>query len=241
MGKSKESSLVAVAVNRLALGIVEGSFPGDVLPTQDELATQFQVSRTVMREALSMLLSKGMLDIRPKVGTRVRPPHEWQLINEDVVGWRFRAKPDAAFLRDLIEFRTMIEPCAAAQAARRATDEQIAAIRVAFDVLKTYSRVETGRALADLALHTLIVQASGNQLLQQMVPLLRAAIDALHLAVSDKTGTDGALALHERLVMAIEQRDPNSAQAEMNAIIAASMAHLEPRPPTFPASGEAQT
>ncbi len=76
-----------------------------ILPPQDVLSKEFDVSRTVMREALSMLLARDMLDVRPKIGTRIRPMSDWRMIDEDVVNWRFRAKPDPLFLRDVIEFR----------------------------------------------------------------------------------------------------------------------------------------
>ena len=92
MDENKERSLVAKVMDGLVSGIVEQKY-GAILPPQDVLSKEFDVSRTVMREALSMLLARHMLDVRPKTGTRIRPMSDWRLIDEDVVSWRFRATP----------------------------------------------------------------------------------------------------------------------------------------------------
>ena len=91
MDENKERSLVAKVMDGLVSGIVEQKY-GAILPPQDVLSKEFDVSRTVMREALSMLLARHMLDVRPKTGTRIRPMSDWRLIDEDVVSWRFPAK-----------------------------------------------------------------------------------------------------------------------------------------------------
>lgn len=92
MEQGKDRSLVAKVMDGLVTGIVEDKY-GGILPPQDVLSKEFDVSRTVMREALSMLLARDMLDVRPKVGTRVRPMRDWRMIDEDVVSWRFRRNP----------------------------------------------------------------------------------------------------------------------------------------------------
>ncbi|MGF6807076.1 DNA-binding FadR family transcriptional regulator [Paraburkholderia sp. Clong3] len=69
---NKDRSLVSKVMDGLVSGIVEEKY-GAILPPQDVLSKEFDVSRTVMREALSMLLARDMLDVRPKIGTRIRP------------------------------------------------------------------------------------------------------------------------------------------------------------------------
>jgi DNA-binding FadR family transcriptional regulator len=155
------------------------------LPPQDVLSKEFDVSRTVMREALSMLLARDMLDVRPKVGTRVRPMRDWRMIDEDVVSWRFRAKPDPQFMRDVIEFRMLIEPRATAQAAVRATAVDIAGIREAFEAFKVLQPGDPNYDTADELLHTRIVQASGNQFFQQMAAIVRGAVRLVNPRVAE--------------------------------------------------------
>jgi len=172
---NKDRSLVSKVMDGLVTGIVEEKY-GAILPPQDVLSKEFDVSRTVMREALSMLLARDMLDVRPKIGTRIRPMSDWRMIDEDVVNWRFRAKPDPLFLRDVIEFRILIEPRASAQAALRGSAADIAAVRDAFEAFRVIRPEEPGYQEADELFHTRIVVASGNQFFQQMAAIIRGAL-----------------------------------------------------------------
>jgi DNA-binding FadR family transcriptional regulator len=213
MEQGKDRSLVSKVMDGLVSGIVEDKY-GGVLPPQDVLSKEFDVSRTVMREALSMLLARDMLDVRPKVGTRVRPMRDWRMIDEDVVNWRFRAKPDPQFMRDVIEFRMLIEPRATAQAATRASAVEIAGIRDAFDAFRLVEPGEPGYDSADELLHTRIVHASGNQFFQQMAAIIRGALRLVNPRMSQREGIrELALSAHGRVVSAIERRDPREAEA----------------------------
>jgi DNA-binding FadR family transcriptional regulator len=223
---NKERSLVSKVMDGLVTGIVEEKY-GAVLPPQDVLSKEFDVSRTVMREALSMLLARHMLDVRPKIGTRIRPMHDWRMIDEDVVNWRFRAKPDPMFLRDVIEFRVLIEPRAAAQAATRGNASDIAAIRDAFEAFRNSPPGEPGHQTADEALHTRIVVASGNQFFQQMAAIIRGALSALKPLVEQPPGAwEETVKLHSRVVEAIERHDAKEAEAASMAVIDYSMSRL---------------
>jgi DNA-binding FadR family transcriptional regulator len=213
LGNNKERSLVSKVMDGLISGIVEERY-GAILPPQD-------VCRTVMREALSMLLARHMLDVRPKIGTRIRPMRDWRMIDEDVVSWRFRAKPDKTFLRDVIEFRTLIEPAACALAAERATAADIAGIRDAFDALHQASPGDSGCQAADSLLHTRILAASGNQFYQQMAAIVRGALTIVNPILSQRPdGWSNVVAAHGRVVEAIERRSPGDAQAAAAAMIA---------------------
>ncbi|MBB3259610.1 DNA-binding FadR family transcriptional regulator [Paraburkholderia bannensis] len=220
LGNNKERSLVSKVMDGLISGIVEERY-GAILPPQDVLSKEFDVSRTVMREALSMLLARHMLDVRPKIGTRIRPMRDWRMIDEDVVSWRFRAKPDKTFLRDVIEFRTLIEPAACALAAERATAADIAGIRDAFDALHQASPGDSGCQAADALLHTRILAASGNQFYQQMAAIVRGALTIVNPILSQRPdGWSNVVAAHGRVVEAIERRSPPDAQAAAAAMIA---------------------
>lgn len=219
---NKERSLVSKVMDGLVAGIVEEKY-GAILPPQDVLSKEFNVSRTVMREALSMLLARDMLDVRPKIGTRIRPMSDWRMIDEDVVNWRFRAKPDPLFLRDVIEFRMLIEPHASAQAAARGSGADIAAIRDAFDAFRAIRPGEPGYQEADELFHTRIVVASGNQFFKQMAAIVRGALSAVNPLVADKNGLyETAVSSHQRVLEAIERREPKEAEVAALAMIAYS-------------------
>ncbi|MGF6722878.1 DNA-binding FadR family transcriptional regulator [Paraburkholderia sp. GAS41] len=216
---NKDRSLVSKVMDGLVTGIVEEKY-GAVLPPQDVLSKEFDVSRTVMREALSMLLARDMLDVRPKIGTRIRPMHDWRMIDEDVVNWRFRAKPDPMFLRDVIEFRVLIEPRACGLAATRGTAADIAAIRDAYDAFRMIRPAEPGYQAADELLHTRVLVASGNQFFQQMAAIIRGALAAVNPIVTSKPGAwEAVVANHGRVVDAIERRDAKAAEAASLALI----------------------
>jgi DNA-binding FadR family transcriptional regulator len=216
---TKERSLVSKVMDGLVTGIVEEKY-GAVLPPQDVLSKEFDVSRTVMREALSMLLARHMLDVRPKIGTRIRPMRDWRMIDEDVVSWRFRAKPDPTFLRDVIEFRMLIEPHASAQAAKRGNAADIAAIREAFERFRESHPGEPGFQGADEVLHTRIVAASGNQFFQQMAAIVRGALAASNpIVTANEQVWDEVIRKHARVVDAIERRDAEEAEAASRDLI----------------------
>jgi len=116
-------------VHRIGLMIMRGELrPGDPLPAESELSGDQPVSRTVLRESVKVLAAKGLVEARPKIGTRVRARSDWNLLDPDVLAWRLEASPDGVFLRNVVELRRIIEPEAARLAAERATDEEIAAL-----------------------------------------------------------------------------------------------------------------
>lgn len=216
---NKDRSLVSKVMDGLVSGIVEEKY-GAILPPQDVLSKEFNVSRTVMREALSMLLARHMLDVRPKIGTRIRPMRDWRMLDEDVVSWRFRAKPDSQFLRDVIEFRVLIEPRASALAAMRATPAEVAGIREAFDAFRSIAPNDPAYQDADELLHTRIVAASGNQFFQQMAAIVRGALSAVNPIIMRKESAwETVVRTHGRVVEAIERHDPKEAETASLALI----------------------
>ena len=95
----------------LGLLIVSGAYRvGQLLETEMEAAVRYKVSRPAYREAVRMLSAKGLVEARPKVGTRVMPRERWHLLDPDVLAWMFQSDPDDDMLRALFELRLVIEP-----------------------------------------------------------------------------------------------------------------------------------
>src|ERR671936_776623 len=76
-------------VRRLGLRILRRDLePGDVLPPEDALAAEFGVSRNVVREAIKALAAKGLVKGRPRPGTQVLPRGQWNLLDDELLGWQ---------------------------------------------------------------------------------------------------------------------------------------------------------
>jgi DNA-binding FadR family transcriptional regulator len=176
MNHGYEASLVKRVVNQLVTGIVNGDYEGNVLPPQVILSKKHGVSRTIMREALSILISRRMLDVRPKTGTRIKPAKDWLIIDHEVAEWRLRATPDPEYLRGLIEFRTLVDPRAASLAATRANRNQRIAIAAAYQNLVHAGPAAAVQHTAEDALQGAIVDASGDELLRQMSSVIRMGL-----------------------------------------------------------------
>ena len=82
---------------QLGTAIVAGLHkPGDVFEGEIEAAERLRVSRTAYREAVRILVAKGMLESRPKAGTRVLPRSRWNVLDPEMLAWMFAGEPDPA-------------------------------------------------------------------------------------------------------------------------------------------------
>src|SRR5581483_2161142 len=118
--RSKPLRLHGTIARELGISIVSGRLkPGDLLGDEISSSEQFEVSRTAYREAVRILAAKGLVDARPKVGTRVNPRTRWHLLDPDVLDWTFDTEPDVQLLNRLFELRNVVESAAAGLAAQR--------------------------------------------------------------------------------------------------------------------------
>ncbi len=227
MTKRKPARTTSV-VEQLGIEIVGGNpLPGGTMPAEPELEARFQVSRSVVREAVRMLAAKGLVSVRQRHGTHVRPRHEWSWLDRDLIGWIAASGISRADLLAFAEARRIIEPEAAALAAARATDAQREAISAAYKAM-TRDRHDPARAIsADKAFHLAILDATHNPVLQS----LHGAIDALLSAIFDFTVTvfEGNLDNHGAVAAAIETRDADAAREAMRSLLSYTSAYLEQR------------
>src|SRR5271170_4957872 len=121
-GQIRYRPLYEQVTRELALRILSGDLsPGVGRNTEEEFCREFRVSRTVLREALKVLAAKGLVEVRPKTGIRIKPRNEWALIDREVMGWQAEVGFSEDFLRNLFQVRLMLEPPTAAAAAMNAT------------------------------------------------------------------------------------------------------------------------
>src|SRR6188472_713985 len=151
-------------VHDIGTRILRGELrPGDPIPTETGTAGVLDVSRTVLREAIKVLVAKGLVISRPKTGTHVRDRAYWNLMDPDVLAWRLETDPGDGFFVDVFELRRLIEPAAAALAAERAIAEEIAELETAFAEMEAnVDRNPDEYIAADLRFHELILTACHN-------------------------------------------------------------------------------
>jgi GntR family galactonate operon transcriptional repressor len=214
-------------VHQIGLRILRGELkPGDPLPTEDELTGALAVSRTVLRESVKVLAAKGLVEARPKTGTRVRARAAWNLLDPDVLAWRFETSPDDSFFRNVVELRRIVEPEAARLAAERATDAEIAALDEAYRAMEAAINNLEAYIEPDLRFHELILEACHNDLLAYMVGTMRAVFRVLFTATRTPRLVRRTTPLHGAIVDAVAARDGTAAEEAMRTLIETSAAAL---------------
>ena len=216
-------------VHRIGVQIVSGELgPGDPLPPEDELISDLAVSRTVLREAVKVLAAKGLVEARPKTGTRVRDRAAWNVLDPDVLSWRVAASNDHRRLyEETTEIRLAIEPLAARLAATRALDEETAAIAEAYEAMEAGVNDQRAYLAADLRFHDRILGACHNELLGHLGGVLRGVLRAsFELTTTPKRSRKRALPLHRAILDGIAARDEDRAEHAARTLIADTAADI---------------
>ena len=208
-GKSMHGRIV----RELGLRILSGDLkPGDRLPVESELMERYEVSRPVLREAMRVLVAKGLVVSRQRSGSTVRPRNEWHLLDPDVLYWMIQTKPELEFVETLMTVRRLFEPATAELAATTATDAQLASIAEAYEGMAA-ARDADELLEPDLAFHRRIAEATNNDLLAYIGNMLSLALRE-SIKLSSQLPNTHALSLprHKAILTALLARDPLAAQ-----------------------------
>ncbi|WKK73095.1 FCD domain-containing protein [Rathayibacter oskolensis] len=181
-------------------------------------------SRSVVREVARGLASMGLLEARRRVGLRVLPETSWNLFDSQIIRWRLRSPQRETHLRTLGEMRLAVEPEAARLAASRRTPHEAAAVVSAS--ARLWSAGSTADAdpeallREDVALHGLILRASGNPMFAQISSVIHETLHERTLHGLGLHGFDAQdLQLHMDLATHIQRSDARAASDAMRAII----------------------
>jgi GntR family transcriptional regulator, transcriptional repressor for pyruvate dehydrogenase complex len=177
--ESIETETLSRRIGRRLIGdIVSGDFrPGDEIPSEDQLAREFGVSRPVVREAVKHLSVLGLVQSRQGRQSRVAPYESWNHFAPEILAARREAGAVEDVLIELLELRRMVEVEAAALAAARATTDDIEAMTAAIAVLDASVGEPRAFTQADIAFHDAILRATKNHLLPRLFDLLRPLIE----------------------------------------------------------------
>jgi DNA-binding FadR family transcriptional regulator len=218
--KEPRGSLHRSVAQDIGARILGGEFaPGTLLPNEAEWCKSFGVSRTAVREAIKMLMGKGLIISRPRIGSRVLPRAQWNLLDRDVLGWYVAAAKQSHFLAHMQQVREILEPETAALAAANHTPEQLLAIEEAYDAMAA-AKTLTAWNDADVKFHFAILQAADNELLVPLGLVIESALGSMFSYTARQKGDVGrTLPGHERILHAIRARRPNAARAAVRKLL----------------------
>lgn len=196
--------LVSQCVDKLMGAIADSTFPpGSVLPKEADLADFLEVSRPTMREAIRVLTVRGITSVVHGRGTYVEPLSKWRDLGALVELLSQDLKP-AQVGSYLVEIRRMIEVGSCGHAARRATDEDLAAMRkvlAEYDLASAAGKVDKAAAL-DVEFHDLILRATHNPFLGSLFQPLREALLASRVLTTQVPEVRLHAAVHHRRIFA---------------------------------------
>lgn len=218
----------AQVVHALGAAIVRGELgPGAPVPTEDELVSQFEVGRSALREGVKVLAGKGLLESRTSAGTRVRPRESWNLLDPDVLRWRYAQQASPDDVRVLADLRVALEPGAARLAAEQASAGQRGAITAALAQLWTTVGAPDQFIEADLAFHRAVFAACGNDLLLYIHDVISVALGAIRpLHTHSVAHNRQTLPAHQRVAEAIQRGHHRKAEAAMREVVEGARADL---------------
>ncbi|MBA2587681.1 MAG: FadR family transcriptional regulator [Alphaproteobacteria bacterium] len=205
--------------------------PGMVLEGEVEASDQRKVSRSAYREAVRILVAKGLVYSKPKVGTRVNDRAAWHLLDPDVLSWIFQVEPDYTLVYSLFEMRSMVEPEAAALAAERRTPNQIKVMAAALEIMSRNKTTTKEWRDADETFHSALLEASGNAFLSSMTSSINAAVSwstifkQRHEPLKRDPVPD-----HRRVFKAIAAGSPSAARKAMGQLVRLALIDITTAP-----------
>jgi DNA-binding FadR family transcriptional regulator len=217
-----ERNIHTYLAGTLGREIVSGVFaPGSLLPNAVEMCERFSVSRTALREAYSLLTAKSLIVARPKVGTRVRPKADWNLLDPEVLAWHLQSAPTENFVADLYVLRQMVEPASAALAASARSRQTIDRIADAYARMEQFKDGAGDLIDADLQFHMAILEATGNHFLTALGGLIHASLQcAFKFSWAGAARIqDDRLHQHRAILEAIRDGSPERASKRMTDLL----------------------
>lgn len=207
-------SLSVQVAKEIGRRVVAGSLePGTLLEEENSLAERYQVSRVVIRDAVKILVGKGLLDVRRGIGTKVRPRSEWTLLDDDVLAWHITAPPNEQFISQLMDVRLAFEPKAARWAAERADPEALKEIETAVVRMEQESGSIEKFIVADALFHQAVLRAAHNEFLTSMEGMIYSALlVSVRITNKDPRKNSDSVKFHRDLYEIIAKGDGEEAE-----------------------------
>jgi len=215
------STMSAQVARILGARIVSGEFrPGDSLPIESELCQAYGVSRSTIREAVKNLAAKRLIEVAPKIGTRVLPFSSWNLLDPDVLSWRLNAQFDRRIIDDLYEMRQCFEPRACCLATRDGTEEDLEHVQRCYADMLSMLHTPALAASAETEFHLAIIAATHNGLFVTIGGAVKTALRVSFALTQKSPGRQPIdLSPYEAVLSAIIARRGDDAAEAMRGLL----------------------
>lgn len=231
--RGRRQGLYDRVVDVLGERIVNGAIPVGTTLFVEQICTELDISRSVVREGVRTLSSMGLVESRPQRGTRVLPRREWHLLNPRVVHWRAEGPDYLQQWFELLELRLGIEQAAAQLAATRMrAAEREALVAAAIAMEHAYAEQDAHRFfVADAELHRLLLEGSGSPLLSEFIDTVTTSLTirgtnaSRSYSAADSLDA-GSAGRHRRLAEAVADADAEAAREAAAAVILATLAEV---------------
>ncbi|TDF34448.1 FadR family transcriptional regulator [Alteromonadaceae bacterium M269] len=208
-------SLSVQVARELGRRIVAGTFePGTLVEDENALAERYQVSRVVIRDAVKILVGKGLLEVRRGIGTKVCPRNQWILLDDDVLAWHITAPPNPEFIRQVMDVRLAFEPMAARWATERADENALKEIRLAVERMEQETGSLEKFVVADALFHKAVLRAARNEFLSAMEGVIYSALlVSVRMTNQDPRTNSSSVEFHRDVYEKIASGDAAGAEA----------------------------
>ena len=207
---------------KIGIEIIDGEWPAGTSLTLEEIQQRFAVSRTVAREVSRQLESKGLVDIRRRLGLTAQPMDLWNVLDTQLIDWRLHSSKREEQIYSLTQLRLAVEPAAAESAAK------LAPIQVRAQLLPLAAEMRrTGEAgnlqefmNYDIEFHSSLLTMCGNELFAALADLVAVVLQGrTELGLMPEKPKKLALDGHEEVADAVFRGDAPRARAAMETIL----------------------
>ena len=222
-GSGELKGLHARVLDLLGLAICGGDLETGSVVRIEQLQERYGVSRSVVREAIRVLASMGLVASRRRVGVQVLPATRWNLYDPQVIRWRLASPARIAQLQSLTELRTAIEPEAARLAALRAPLASASELMGLAGKLWAAGQANDAESflLLDIKFHRLVLTSSGNEMFAKLNTLVEAVLTGrTQYGLMPRHPHKEALQLHVDVASAIQRGSGDEAHQAMRGIMA---------------------
>jgi GntR family transcriptional regulator, galactonate operon transcriptional repressor len=208
-------------IQELLVKIVQNNLrTGDFLPSVEQLAEQYEVSRTVMREVYLALSAKGLVKSVPRLGTIIQAAEQWDWWDQHILNAAIQNKNDFSKAEEVNQYRLLLEPAVCEMAASTATPDDIHYMKSCLEVLKNSVSSLENWAEADVKFHESFLIATHNMV---TIQLSKGLLKPFYYARLKGKNTDFLQKLNfhyeEQLIYAIEMKQGPLARQFMHVII----------------------